>query len=133
MKTLLSKEHADDYLNENKSELCDLTLAEHLQQLFEESPLTKTAVIKASGLDSTYVHQLFRGDRKNPSRDKLLCLAFGLKLNLDQTQRLLRVGNCAVLYPRSRRDSIIIFSISKEYDVWRCNEELEREREKPLT
>ena len=56
-------------------------------------------VIERSQIERTYGHQLFNGTRR-PSRDKVLQLALGLGLSVDETQRLLRAAGKSPLYPR---------------------------------
>ena len=57
------------------------------------------------------MYQLFRGARSNPSRNVVLRLAFGMKLDLDETRRLLKIASCGDLYPKNARDCVIIHSI----------------------
>ena len=59
-------------------------------------------VIKQAGIERTYGHQLFNGTRK-PSRDKVIQLAFGFKLDLDDTQKLLQIAQKSPLYPKIKR------------------------------
>ena len=37
-----------------------------------------------------------RSRSRTPKRDKLLALAFGLRLDLDETQRMLKIGGAAL-------------------------------------
>jgi hypothetical protein len=73
-------------------------------------------VIKQAGIERTYGHQLFNGTRK-PSRDKVLQLAFGFRLNLDDTQKLLQIAQKSPLYPKIKRDAAILFCITHQKDV----------------
>ena len=81
-----------------------------LTHLFEKRAITKSALAKQSGMSEIYVHQIFAG-RRNPSRSRLICLCFGLGATLDETQELLRLAGLAPLYPRIRRDAIIIYGL----------------------
>ncbi len=73
-------------------------------------------VIARSGIERTYGHQLFNGRRK-PSRDKVLQLAFGFKLSYDETQELLKVARKSFLYPRVKRDAIIIYALKQGHTI----------------
>ena len=73
------------------------------------------SVILSCGLDRVYGHQIFCG-RRNPSREKLLQLAFGLHLTVMETQQLMLVGGKNVLYPRIPRDAAILFCIHRKMD-----------------
>lgn len=67
-------------------------------------------VLKRGNLESSYGHRLFAGGR-NPSRDTVLQLAFGLELDTDAAQQLLKVARAAPLHPRVKRDAVIAFCL----------------------
>jgi hypothetical protein len=73
-------------------------------------------VIKRAAIERTYGHQLFNGTRK-PSRDKVIQLAFGLGLDLDGTQKLLRIARKNALYPKIKRDAAILYCIENQKDI----------------
>ena len=99
-----------DYLAENADLLKKRTIAEQLSRRLVEKGLTRADVISAAGLNDIYAHQIFAGKRR-PSRDKVLCLAFGMALTADETQTLLKDCGYAVLYAKDRRDSIILYAL----------------------
>ena len=70
-------------------------------------------VIKRSGIERTYGHQLFNGTR-NPSRDKVIQLAFGLELDVAGTQNLLKAAQMNSLYPKIKRDAVILYCIENK-------------------
>lgn len=74
-------------------------------------------IIKNSAIERTYGHQLFNGTRK-PSRDKVIQLAFGFKLNFDETQKLLQIAQKNCLYPKIKRDAAIIYCINHHKDIF---------------
>lgn len=116
--------NADDigaFLADNREYLIDQSLAEHLTMLLEQKGLKRAAVIRDSGLDHASVYQIFKGE-KRPSRDKLICLAFGLHLNEKETQRMLKLGGCSELYPRVPRDAIILYAIQRGMDIQKAEE-----------
>lgn len=101
----------------------DVTLSDYLQELIASKNLKKSEVIFRSGLDRTYAYQIFSGAKK-PTRDKLLALAIGMHLTFDEVQRLLKVNGYAQLYPKSRRDSIVVFAIYKGQNILELNDRL---------
>lgn len=119
------KEFVDD------GDIGPVTLPEYLNRLLIEKDLEKSDVIEKSGLQRVFGYKIFNGE-KNPTKYKLLCLAFAFSLNLEETQRLLSIGRCANLYPRIRRDSIIIFAINKKISLIECNRMLYDLGEEPL-
>ncbi len=74
-------------------------------------------IIKNSAIERTYGHQIFNGTRK-PSRDKVIQLAFGFKLGLDESQKLLQIAQKNSLYPKIKRDAAIIYCINNHKDVF---------------
>jgi hypothetical protein len=73
-------------------------------------------VIKQAGIERTYGHQIFNGTRK-PSRDKVIQLAFGFKMDLDGIQKLLQIAQKSPLYPKIKRDAAILFCINNHKDI----------------
>ena len=102
-----------------------------LTRLFEKRGITKSALAKQSGMSEIYVHQIFAG-RRNPSRSRLICLCFGLGATLDETQELLRLAGLAPLYPRIRRDAIIIYGLVNGVGPHELNDKLFTEDEVTL-
>lgn len=99
-----------DFLDMNQENMITLTLSEYLMLLLKQKKLKRAKVIRDSGLEKAYGYQIFDGEKK-PSRDKLIALAFGLHLNVEETQRMLKLGGCSELYARTERDALILFSI----------------------
>ena len=61
-------------------------------------------------MSEIYLHQIFAG-RRNPSRNRLLCLCYGLSASIDETQELLKLSGMAQLYPKRKRDAIIYYGL----------------------
>ena len=74
-------------------------------------------------MSSVYLHQLFSG-RRNPSRDKLICLSFGLGLQLEDAQELLRRSGYAELYAKDKRDAIMTFGLTHGKSLNEVNDDL---------
>lgn len=129
MKSLLHERDVGAYLRENAGELTGGSLAEYLNTLLVRKKCKKSDAIAAAGLDRVYGYQLFSGKRTNPARDKLLCLAFGMALSVDEAQALLRRAEKPGLYPRDRRDSLILFALKEGKRLFECNTLLEQEGE----
>ena len=67
-------------------------------------------VILRANLDKSYGHQLFNGKR-NPSRDTVIQLAFAIQADLQQAQEMLKIARKSPLYPRVKRDTVIIYCL----------------------
>ena len=118
-----------NYLRRNRDEFI-LPLSEYLENLLAEKNLTKQAVIEKSGVQREYAYHIFSGLKKNPSRPKILALAFAMNLTLEETQYLLRYAKQSPLYPRNPWDSIIISAIEQKLTVIQTNELLNQLGEK---
>lgn len=123
LEQLLAAERPEDYLDHER--LVSQELAEYLEQLRGSQDMSKADVIRESELNSTFVYDMFKGKCK-PGRDNAIKLAFGLRCTLKQTQRLLRLSGMAELWPKKRRDAIIIWCIEQGKSLVSCDDELWR-------
>ena len=103
----------DKYFNANSNELMKNTFSQYLNMLIDKSKMGKSKIIKESGIERVYSYQIFNGE-KHPSRNKILALIFALGAEIDESQRLLYLGGVNKLYPRDKRDSVIIFAIENK-------------------
>lgn len=131
MDALNSSSSIEKYISAEQEYFIDSPLFDYLNQLVEEKKLKKSQVIKDAELNEIYGYQIFGGKRM-PSRDKLICICFGMKLNLDETQQLLKYAGFSPLYPKSKRDSILIWGINHNLGIYKTNEELYNHSEDTL-
>ena len=108
-----------------------LTFSEYIRKIMIDRGLYKIDISKLSLIDRSYTSQIIEGTRK-PGRDKVLAIAIGLKLSIDETQKALKLAGLNELYPKSKRDSIIIYAINKKMNVMDTNAELARYEEAEL-
>lgn len=118
-------------IQQNESQFCRDTVPSFLAALYRKRTISKAELARRSGVSQVYLHQVFAG-RRTPSRDRLLCLCFGLSLSLDETQRLLRLAVCAPLWPLNRRDAIVLYSISHGLTLPQAEQALQSLGERPL-
>lgn len=109
------------FYDENREYMVNTSLVEMLAALQESKNLRKTDVIKRSELSEVYAYQIFSGTR-HPERKKLLCLAVGMSLNLEETQTLLKCAGYAPLYVKMPFDSVVIYGVCKQLSVIEINE-----------
>lgn len=108
----------DAYLQENKDFLLDCDIKEYLNLLIKEKKLTIQQIAKDSELSDRYCYQfLSPSNPRTPSREVLISICIGMKLNLDEIQTALKIAQLAPLYPKDERDSIIIFGIENFQSV----------------
>jgi len=118
---LKSAKSAEEFVQENQEELQVKSVAEYLNDMMIAYNLEKSDVVKRAGFEGNYPYKIFNG-MKNASRDKLLQLAFGFPLTLEETQKLLRLGGHSQLYVRNNRDAFIMFAIEKGYGMQKVNQ-----------
>ena len=128
---LMSEPDIDSYLRENQPFFAGQSIAELLALYHERTSLSKAALARKAGMSEVYLHQVFAG-RRNPSRDRLLCLCVGLETSLEEAQRLLKLASYAPLYPRLKRDAIISYGIVHHMALGEINDKLFTENEKTL-
>ena len=109
------------FYKENKEYMVSADLAQLLAELLEQKGLRKSQVIKNAEFSEVYGYQIFSGLRV-PERKKLLCLAVSMKLNIDETQQLLKCGGYPPLYVKKPFDSVVIYGLCKELSVVEINE-----------
>ncbi len=109
------------FMQNNKDELTIPVLHEYLNSLLIRKNMSKTALIKNSGLDRHYVYHILSG-KKNPSRDRLIILGIALRLDLNLMQDILRFAGFRELYVRDSKDLVIIYCINSCYSVMQTND-----------
>ena len=92
----------------------------HLQQLINKKGLRNSEVYAAANISKQYFSKLLKGQVK-PSKEKMLALAVGLRLNMDEVVDFLRIAGYA-LSPISQTDTVVEYFIRKqEYNVLKIN------------
>ena len=109
------------FYRENKDYMISGDLSALLAQLLESKGLKKAQVIKNAELAEVYGYQIFSGIRV-PERKKLLCLAVGMNLNIEETQQLLKCAGYSQLYVKLPFDSIVLYGLCKALSVVQINE-----------
>ena len=128
---LINSTDLSQFLSRNQEQFVDKSVAELLNHLFEKKNISKAALAKQAGMSEIYLHQIFAG-RRTPSRNRLLCLCYGLEASIDETQELLRLCGMAELYPKLKRDAIIYYGLLHKLDLFAINDKLFDENEDTL-
>ena len=118
---ILSTDNIYDVLDKERESFRFEELSEYLLSLLERNNIKRSEAVRKSGLDRSYGHQIISG-RKVPSRDKLLALSFGMELELNEVNDLLKVSRNRTLYPRDQRDAIIIYALTNKLSIIEANQ-----------
>lgn len=119
------------FLSQNQEQFVNKSVSELLNHLFEEKNISKAALAQKAGMSEIYLHQIFAG-RRNPSRNRLLCLCYGLEASVEETQELLKLCGMAQLYPKLKRDAIIYYGLLHKLSLFEINDKLFDENEETL-
>lgn len=121
----------DEFLKNNSKQFNKVTVSEYLNSMMIKYGIEKNALISKAGVVPSYAYQILDG-RKNASRDKLIQMALGFPLTIDETNTLMRCGGYSELYVRSKRDVLLIYALQKHYDILQTNEMLMQNSEDTL-
>lgn len=118
---LLAANSPKDYLDQE--DIADRKLSDYLFKLLDEKDVKRADVVRASGLHPTVVYDIFAG-KSLPGRDNAIMLAFGLQCTLIETQRLLRLAGVSELWPKVRRDAVILWCVDHGMTREQCDDQL---------
>ena len=118
---LIKETDISEYFNKNEDELLKSSFSQYLNDYMEKLSITKSELIKKSDLNRNYGYEIING-KKLPSRDKVIAISIGLELNLEETQRFLKISGNRELYPRDKRDTAIIYGITQKMSIFNINE-----------
>lgn len=131
MDEILKSNSIEEYIKENEEVFIDKTISEHLNEYINKNNLVKSHIIKDAEISEIFGFQILSGTR-NPSRNTLLSLCIAMKMTIDEVQSTLKIAGFATLYPKNKRDSIIIKSISNGNSVFETNNALYENNEATL-
>ena len=110
------------FYEDNTKSFEKVSLSEYLQELIERKNLNKADIIEKSEMSEVYAYQIISGIRSKPQRNKVLCLAFGMGLEFEEVQDLLKKTGYPILYAKKPFDCIIIYGLCKKMSVIEVNE-----------
>ena len=118
---LMSTSSVGDYLEGHR--FSERALSDYLQQLLEERGLVQPTVVHEAQLNPTFGYQVFMGQR-GAGRDTVLRIALAMRLTLREANRALQAACANQLYPKNRRDAIIIYCLQHDAGLMGANEAL---------
>ncbi len=104
---------------------------ETLYELMKKKGLSAKEMIRRTGLERSYFYHILNG-QKNPGRNMVLRICFGLDLSLQEFNRMLRLAGLSELYSRRRRDAALIYAVTRQYSMEKANDLLNEAGEEPL-
>lgn len=100
-------------------------------KMLDEKKIPVKEITLKTNISQSHLYQIISGI-KGVSRDKAIMISVAMCLNLEQTQRFLELSHNAPLYPKVKRDAIIICCIEFGMSLEETNDKLEEKNEKGL-
>lgn len=120
-----------EYIENNPDSFIEINLKEFWNDIVNNSKMTKSDIINKSDFSYVYFYDVIAG-KKIPTSDKIIRLVLAMHLSLEQCQTALRYCGKSQLYPRIKRDSLLIFAITHGYTVFQTQELLIKSGENEL-
>ena len=125
LRLLFMESSLDHWMTESASHSALPEFCDYITGLCRERGEAPERVINRANIEKSYGHQLFSGRRK-PSRDTVLQLAFGLELDYEGAQELLKIARKSLLHPRVKQDLVIVFCLQHRDSLVDCQLALEQ-------
>ena len=107
---LFKERNLEQFLSKDDSAFLLPSFAEYITEWCRRNNEIPEQVILRADLAKSFGHQLFSGKR-NPSRDTVLQLAFAMRASVTEAQTMLKIAQKSILYPRIKRDTVIIYCL----------------------
>lgn len=120
-----------EYLSKHKESFVVEDIKNFWSNLIEEKKYSKSNIINKSDFSYCYFYDVING-RKMPTKDKVVRLALAMKMTVDECQQALKISGRSALYPKVRRDSVLIYAIEQKMTIMQCNSLLEKYGEEEL-
>ena len=99
------------------------TISNVLNEFLERENMSVETLSDLSDIKKSTIYRIMNKQR-NPGRNVILRIAVALALSFEETQVLLKSGNCSLLSASRDRDLVIMEGIAQEKDYESINEEL---------
>lgn len=120
-----------DYLSNHKETFVVEDIKTFWDELIAKKNYSKSNIINKSDFSYCYFYDVING-RKMPTKDKVVRLALAMKMSVDECQQALKLSGRSALYPKVRRDSVLIYSIEKHLTIAQCDDLLAQHGEDEL-
>ena len=110
LKLLFKERSLEHFLQRNESAYLNTGFSDYISTWCKAHQEVPEQLIRRANLEKSFGHQLFSGKRK-PSRDTVIQLAFAMGADVAQTQEMLKIARKSLLYPRIKRDTVIIYCL----------------------
>lgn len=91
------------------------SFAAYMDELIAAKGLKRQDIFQRADLPQKYGYKLLTGESHTRDRDKLLRLFFAMELTFAQVRRALALYGMPALYPKRKRDAILIIAFNRGY------------------
>ncbi len=110
LKLLFKERNLERFLQRNESVYLNTSFSDYISSWCKTHQEVPEHLIRRANLEKSFGHQLFTGKRK-PSRDTVIQMAFAMGADVPQTQEMLKIARKSLLYPRIKRDTVVIYCL----------------------
>ena len=133
---ILKSTHPEDVnnnLNEIKDELIREDFYTYMRDRLKEKNLLQQTVFIRADISEKYGYKLLRLEKHTTQRDVILRICYAAEFNVEETNKALLLYGMPALYPRIKRDAILINGFAnRPGDILDLNEFLKTNGEIPL-
>ncbi len=124
-----SGDKIDEYLEENAESLINgaKPFAEYMRRTIKGKDLLKQTVFLNADISEGYGYKLLSEEKRTRKRDVILRLCMGAGFDLKETQKALELYKMPALYPKDRRDAVIMIAVNTGiHEISKVNDLLEQ-------
>lgn len=121
----------EDYLSENEDSFVVKDLTAFWKKTIKKSKMAKIDIINGADMGYTYFYNII-GGKSIPARDTIVKIYISMGLDIDDCQTALKLYNWAYLYPKNKRDSILIYALTHKLSLYEVEDMLVSQGEKGL-
>lgn len=114
LKGIRDERDADSFIEERRAGESHSSFHEYFNNYVADHSLIVSEVVKLSGINTNYVYAIINGTKANPGRDKIIALCIACGMNLEETNRALKIAGVGILYSKNERDIRISICINNE-------------------
>ena len=111
LKLILDSNDLEKDWNTLSSMMDGQSFHDYLSELIAKRGVDASGLGEAALISRSFAYQLISGVRV-PGREIILRAAIGLGFTVDETQRLLKLADRGILYPKLKRDAAIIYCLA---------------------
>lgn len=121
----------EDYISENEDSFVVKDLTAFWKKTIKKSKMSKIDIINGADMGYTYFYNII-GGKSIPARDTIVKIYISMGLDIDDCQTALKLYNWAYLYPKNKRDSILIYALTHKLSLYEVEDMLVSQGEKGL-